>query len=353
MLELSIPKPVFIRLGFSNSPLLAALYCGFTLPEFAYLTLLKILLQGIINGTLFSYAFVLSAAGGLSSAAAMYIVYRAFSGSSRGLHRGAGQETKSGGKRTIFPEFSISMITVSEVGAFVSNTVQIFVSRFFLGPGVYALSPVILGFGIVSSFVLGLLTQLFCSNSEFLKTIQEPSFFAAFLPKPAKPMTQKTKTDRLVKILVSSTCLVTCFFTENVTLSGVMSFFLLIACLSTKRKIRVWPVAWTIFRTVAISLFVPAGRVLFSLGRLAVTQDSIFLGLHRSFVILSTTFYSRLLVPKPNEVESAFKPGSVMYLSMDYFKEVSELWYKRLEKNIYKRIDNTLLTAVKRSSNLF
>ncbi len=374
ILELSIPKPVFIRLGFSNGPLLVALYSGFSFVEFCSLVLLKIFLQGFINGTLFSYAFILSMAGSVSSSLVMFFFYKLLVFLSKKSKRrknnqyapviasSRGEEKPDSGeadkKKTMWAgmceeKFSFSFITISEAGAFVSNIVQIFVSRFFLGEGVYTLAPVILGCGIVSSFVLGLLTQLFCKKSQFLDTITEPSFFAAYLAKPVKYMTRGVKTGRIIKMILGGACLTLCLFTDSVTLCGVMSLCLLLFCVFTKRKVRFVPVAWTIVRTVAISMFVPAGRILFAIGDLKITQDSIFLGLHRSFVILSSTFFSRFLVPKPNEEESPFKPNSIYYMSLDYFKEVSEEWYKQKEKNLARRIDKTLLIAIKKCSNVW
>ena len=61
--EYVIPKPLpFMRLGLANMPLVLALYV-FGAKEILLLVLLKILGQGFITGTLFSYIFLFSAAG--------------------------------------------------------------------------------------------------------------------------------------------------------------------------------------------------------------------------------------------------------------------------------------------------
>jgi uncharacterized membrane protein len=112
-LEFLIPKPLpFMRIGLANLPILLALRLyppRFTLA----LTALKILGQGIINGTLFSYIFLFSSAGSLTSALIMLGCVRIF------------------GER-------MSLIGISLLGSLASNSVQILFARFFCwgkGPG--------------------------------------------------------------------------------------------------------------------------------------------------------------------------------------------------------------------------
>ena len=80
-IELAIPKPVpFLRLGLANLPILIALQV--LRPRQLLLLLgLKILGQGMVQGTLFSYIILFSAASSVASVAAMWLVDRA----SRGL----------------------------------------------------------------------------------------------------------------------------------------------------------------------------------------------------------------------------------------------------------------------------
>ncbi|MDR0486770.1 MAG: Gx transporter family protein, partial [Treponema sp.] len=72
-IEYLIPKPLpFMRIGLANLPLLLALDI-FSAKYFFLLAALKILGQGIIGGTFFSYVFLFSLAGTFSSAVLMYI----------------------------------------------------------------------------------------------------------------------------------------------------------------------------------------------------------------------------------------------------------------------------------------
>ena len=331
MVEMVIPKPGFIRIGLSNIPIMLALYCSFSLSEYSLLVLVRLVLQAVLNGTLVSYAFILSASAGLSSATVMYLAYKFFEKKSKAVH--------------------ISFVTIGEAGAFVSNLVQIYVSHFFLGDGVYALTSLILGCGMVTSFVLGLFTSKFCEKSEFMRTIRDVTFFAAFIP-DYKVMTSRIKFDRVLKIVISAVALVICLFADSLVVSGGICLMFLCACIVAKRHLRFWPVVWTIFRTVLISVLVPSGKIIFSTGILTVTQDSVILGLDRSFAILSSCWFSRFIIPTRDEIDGALKPDSVAYMTFAHFKEITEQWYKIDEKmSVAKKVDKTLVNSVKNCSN--
>src|SRR5574344_318813 len=74
--EYAIPKPLpFMRIGLANLPILLALP-KLRGRDIFLLVVLKIAGQALISGTLFSYVFVFSAAGSLSSALVMFILYK-------------------------------------------------------------------------------------------------------------------------------------------------------------------------------------------------------------------------------------------------------------------------------------
>ncbi|MFW6338510.1 MAG: Gx transporter family protein, partial [Alkalispirochaetaceae bacterium] len=75
-IEYIIPKPVpFFRLGLANLPIIVTL--PFFKPKHTLLlVLLKVLGQGLINGTLASYVFFFSLAGSFASAFAMLAAHR-------------------------------------------------------------------------------------------------------------------------------------------------------------------------------------------------------------------------------------------------------------------------------------
>ena len=73
--EYAIPKPLpFLRLGLANLPIILSLR-KLSVRNVLLLTLLKIVGQAIISGTLFSYVFLLSASGSIASVCIMLFVF--------------------------------------------------------------------------------------------------------------------------------------------------------------------------------------------------------------------------------------------------------------------------------------
>ena len=106
-LEYLFPKPVpFFRLGLANLPILLSL--GILHPrEIVVLGFLKVLGQGLVNGTLASYVFLFSLGGTAASVVAMYGYYR------------------------LFPHWT-SYLGISLIGALASNLVQVWLSLGFI-----------------------------------------------------------------------------------------------------------------------------------------------------------------------------------------------------------------------------
>ena len=148
-IEYLFPRPFpFFRLGLANLPVLLALDMfspGFVL----LLVLVKVVGQGLINGTLASYVFLFSLAGSFASAIVMLLVHRA-------------------GSRWI------SLVGVSLFGAMASNVVQITLSvTFIFGATAWVIAPPFLGLGVVSGLVVGLFAERFHKQSRWLAAHRE------------------------------------------------------------------------------------------------------------------------------------------------------------------------------------
>ena len=143
--EYMIPKPVpFMRIGLANLPIIIGLSL-FSLPELLLLTLLKIVGQGLVNGTLFSYIFLFSASGSLASMLVMYAVYTAL------------------GRFT-------SYIGISITGAIASNIVQLLLAHFILfGSSIWMIAPPFLLMGFITSIFLGIFANVFTGKSRWYK----------------------------------------------------------------------------------------------------------------------------------------------------------------------------------------
>ncbi len=143
-IEFLLPRPApFFRLGLSNIPILLALdFMSFG--QLCLLLSLKIIGQGLLNGTLSSYVFLFSLAGSVASLLVMYP-----------LHRGLGQR--------------VSLLGIGCAGALASNAVQVLLSIFFIfGPGSILIAPLLLGLGTLSGSLVGALAQAYKNRSQWL-----------------------------------------------------------------------------------------------------------------------------------------------------------------------------------------
>ncbi len=140
-LEFLFPKPIpFMRLGLANIPLLLSLPL-FNWKQFSVLILIKVLGQGIINGTLLSYPFFLSLTGTYSSGIVMYTLYKYWSQ-------------------------KISMVGISLMGSFCSMISQSTLAVFFiLGIHAWPIVLTLLWIAIASGLIIGVFTLRFMQSS--------------------------------------------------------------------------------------------------------------------------------------------------------------------------------------------
>lgn len=148
-LEYLIPKPVpFFRLGLANLPVLLSLSI-FSPADVLLLVALKVIGQGLVNGTLASYVFLFSAAGSLASVVVMLAAHR-------------------------FGPKWVSLVGVSVFGALASNAVQVTLSvTFIFGQSAWVIAPLFLGLGVASGFVVGLVAERFRTKSEWLNRMEQ------------------------------------------------------------------------------------------------------------------------------------------------------------------------------------
>ncbi len=148
-LEYLVPKPLpFFRLGLANLPLLLGL--RFLHPkDLLLLLLLKVLGQGVMNGTLASHVFLFSLAGSTASLGTMAVVHRL------------------GKKR-------VSMIGISLAGAMVSSLVQLILAiNYIFGKTALVIAPFALGSALVSGLVIGIFAERFIATSTWLASLEK------------------------------------------------------------------------------------------------------------------------------------------------------------------------------------
>ena len=149
LIEYMIPKPVpFLRLGLANLPVLVALGL-LSGPQVLLVVSIKVIGQGLINGTLFSYIFVLSAAGSFASGISMLAVSR------------------------LGPKM-ISYIGISVTGALASTAAQLsLASLLVFGRSVKLIAPPFLAAGVITAVILGLIASAFCGKSAWYRGVLE------------------------------------------------------------------------------------------------------------------------------------------------------------------------------------
>ncbi len=143
--EYAIPKPLpFLRLGLANLPVLLSL-SKMRRRDTLLLVLLKVIGQGFISGTLFSYIFVFSAAGSFASAIVMIALWSLF------------KNTKL-----------LGTVGLSLAGALANNCAQLFVAQFMLfGSNTKYIAPILLITGLVTGTLLGIFADMFESQSKW------------------------------------------------------------------------------------------------------------------------------------------------------------------------------------------
>jgi heptaprenyl diphosphate synthase len=148
-IEYAIPKPLpILRLGLANLPVLLAVR-RLRAPRVLLLIALKVLGQGFVSGTLFSYIFVFSAVGSFASGMAML------------------------GCERLFRRY-ISFVGLSLAGALTNNIAQIALSAFFLfGESTRYIAATLLITGTGTGFLLGLFAERFSALSRWYAALPD------------------------------------------------------------------------------------------------------------------------------------------------------------------------------------
>ena len=145
--EYAIPKPLpFLRLGLTNVPIILSLQM-MRRRDTVLLILLKVLGQGIISGTIFSYIFLFSAAGSFASGLMMMVLYA-------------------------LCKTYISAVGLSMAGALANNVAQLVLARYLLfGENARYIAPILLITGLITGCALGIFTEVFMRKSQWYASL--------------------------------------------------------------------------------------------------------------------------------------------------------------------------------------
>jgi len=309
VVETAIPKPVpFFRLGLANLPVMLS-FAYMSRKESSLLILLKVLLQAIVSGTLFSYIFLFSLAGSLSSGFGMMAVYSVFT---------AGKKAR--------PSF-ISWIGISMAGGLLNNAAQLVCAYFVMfGDSVRYIAPLLLSISFVTSFLLGIVANVFEERSEWLKVLEgELNAPRGEGPAEGSSVTTDTvvSTETVVEgmsgsegrntgkapllFLLSAVAgiLVTSFTKNLIVVYSLMVVFAVIVFLK-KKRIRILPSLIIILSVTVLSLLTPYGKILCTLGKWNITWGAMEAGLLRSGKLCAMVFMSQSAVDKNMKLPGKF-----------------------------------------------
>ena len=312
-IEFVIPKPLpFLRIGLANVPLMLALDV-LSFPAFLLLTVIKILGQAFISGTLFSYLVLFSAAGTIGAALMMYVLHK-------------------------IPRKVLSLAGISMVGALVSNCIQLFIGQFFIfGEGIRYMVPPFLFIGAITSLLLGIFCESFEAESEWYAHIKEsdaPLYIQ--LPDDTNPPAHPW-----LRLITGFTLLIALLFIPGLPAKAVIFVAGLLLCLAEKQKMYWVSLCVSTVGIVVCHIFIPVGRELFSIGNFSLTSGALLNGLEKAVVLQAMIFISRWTLQVRIQIPGLL--GMMLDESLYIFKQLLEFKDRIRPRHIITSIDELLL----------
>jgi heptaprenyl diphosphate synthase len=274
-IEYLIPKPLpFMRIGLANLPLLLAL--DILGPKnFFLLALIKVLGQGIIGGTFFSWVFLFSLAGTFSSAALMYVL--------RGLL----------GKK------HLGFAGLGCAGAMASNGIQLLLARYLIfGPALRYLAPPFLASGFITGIALGLVCEYFCRHSRwYAEYIRNKTTEYTELHGGKEESHIKNPLPTPHSLFFAGLLMALIFLLGRSLPARAVQFLLFCVFVRlTGKKINLLITVTVMMGIVFFNLLVPYGKVLAAVGQLRITQGSLFAGLEKALTLEGLLMLSRACI---------------------------------------------------------
>lgn len=333
-IEYLIPKPLpFLRLGLANVPLILAL-SFFSFKDYFLLLLLKVLGQALLTGSLFSYIFLFSFTGTLSSGLFMFLLYTLL-------------------------KTNISSIGLSVAGAFISNGTQIILARFFIfGFSAWYIAPVFFLTGILTSIGLGVFTNLFLEKSRWLASFKEnrdqlnragsdprlelkhTQDFSSGFASNSMPDLTFNRGQKLRWFLGFVLILMLTISTNTAIRISIVCLGLFLNILD-KSKISFIPIIVTSISIIFFNLLIPAGKVLFLFFTFPITQGSLFTGIHKALLLEGLFFLSRWILYCP--ISFPGRIGTLISNSLTIFSKLTKKKSRiKKDKGLFYAIDSLM-----------
>lgn len=312
--EFLIPKPLpFLRIGLANAPLL--LGAGiFSFPDLLLLGIIKIIGQGIISGTLFSYVILFSCAG--TAAAVLTIALL----------------------KNLSPRI-ISLTGISIAAAFTSNCAQLIAGYFSVfGSGLLYMFPIVLALGLVTGLLLGIFCGQFAAESAWYQEIVYDDYTVPFnIPKDYQQAEHP--------VLRMSTGLLLMVFLWTIPILLVKTVIFIAAillCIAEKQQIRWGYLLSSIMGIMLCYALFPMGRILFSVGGIVITAGALRTGFEKAIIFSTMVYLSRWIMQVHITLPGVF--GSILQKSLYLFTVLVELHKRIRPKHFLTDIDELLLS---------
>ncbi|MGN0756359.1 Gx transporter family protein [uncultured Treponema sp.] len=308
--EYAVPKPLpFFKIGFANLPILISLSV-LKKKETLLLVFLKIFLQAVVSGTLFSYVFIFSFAGSVASGLSMMLAYFIF-------------------------RSKISFIGVSICGGLANNVAQIFLAGIFIfGSNVKFIAPPMLSVSFCTSLALGIFAEKFCRKSVWFNEL------AIGIPSKMDSEFSKNKKINFFNIALSAIGFSVLAFRNSVLEIYFIVVLFAFLVFIKKRVLKILPSVLLIFFVVFFSLFSPHGKILFSFGKLNITLGALNLGLVKAGRLCGFVFVSQFLISK--NIFFNGRVGRFFSNVMSYFSKLTETKFRLTKENFIFQIDSRL-----------
>ena len=291
--ELMLPRVVpFFRLGLGNAALLMGLALGLTFPAFMLLGVVKAVAVNLMAGTLFSPFFLVSFAQSLISALIMFGLYRAC------------RPGREGGRRRL-----LSLYGISVCGAAASAVVQIDLSSLYLGQGTWSLLGPMLLFNLMSGFI----TAWIAESCNLCDTRNAPV-------SDGSQLVFRGRNIFCLALILAAAASV--FFIKN---TAVLCSLLLLSFLAQKisgRKILLLPHISLWLFVLITSVFVPNGRVLFTVAGFSFTGGALLSGLQKALRLSIVSALSQTAAT----IRLTTNPDSLLALTLAYYGKMSDIF---------------------------
>ncbi|AHC14732.1 Gx transporter family protein [Salinispira pacifica] len=354
-LEYLFPRPVpFFRLGLANLPILLA-FPLLDLPGLLMLTLLKVLGQGLVNGTLASYVFLLSLTGSFASFFLMYGLYRLLPG-------------------------RLSYLGLSLAGALASNTVQsLFSVLVIFGQQAWVILPLFYGLGFAAGVVIGALAEVVSRRSRWFylqyvrlgadqnelagRSVHSSPSIPADSPEEEEGKIpdlseyderQSSETPRrrrrrapLQRLLSTNAAFIAGLSVLPIYLltTDPAARFIQVLILGILTRMAGKRLLYTyfIFLLASVTFFhalVPQGRVLTYIGGFAVTRGALLSGLGRGLTIIGFVFISLFSIRRDLKIPGTL--GKLISATLRFFEHIYEFRKKARIGGLVARLDRVL-----------